>query len=620
LSDQPDTIATSELDLRLGECIAQVRHALATWNRAGLVEWLDGFRLDGTDARPVIVVAGETKRGKSAFVNTLLGRPDLSPSGLDRATNAFVRFWYAETERVDIYTTDGETVSATPSELYDWATEAGNPGNERNVAWIDVGVPLPLLDGLVVADTPGVGGLRAAHAEVTLQALKSADVLVFIVDASSPLTDPELTFLVRAAERIEQLAIVMTKRDRYTAWRDIAIENAALIDRHAPQLNRASIFAVSNTLAVGHDGRTRWGFDPVDQLIRDSVLPAGTLLRKGNLARGCVSSLADIGRELALSQQIDQSATATARLGECQRQIAAAKDQGAIWRRDIEAALQRATEERSEQLHARLNDIRNRYTDSIRQGKATNAEEYADRLQSELTEVAAQLDEESNSELAAAVAPIAAALDQATSLSDFGDVRTITEETRGFAVPLPSAKRDRLADHLTTAQTASSGRYLVTNMAGSVGGLFGGHGLAAGLTVLGPASGFVTLPLAALYAALMHKGRRATAYDAELRSWTAEQVNEANFRLSNDYRKALAAARTQIIGLLDQQLAIRDQQLQRLAIDAAAAAAASVDDQKRRAEAIQAWRQWIAAESRKLETVLHETQALYRRVGSPASG
>ena len=155
-------------------------------------------------------------------------------------------------------------------------------------------------------------------------------------------------------------------------------------------------------------------------------------------------------------------------------------------------------------------------------------------------------------------------------------------------------------------------------MAGSVGGLFGGHGLAMGLTALGPASGFVTLPLAALYAALMHKGRRAAAYDAELRSWTAEQVNEASFRLSNDYRKALAAARNQIIEMLDQQLTIRDQRLHRLAADAATAAVGSIEDQKRRETVLQKWRQWIASESRKLEDLLNKAQGLRTADGSPA--
>ena len=53
----------------------------------------------------------------------------------------------------------------------------------------------------------------------------------------------------------------------------------------------------------------------------------------------------------------------------------------------------------------------------------------------ELTDLAARLDEESNSELAATLAPIASALDQATSLSGLGELRTITEETPALAIP-----------------------------------------------------------------------------------------------------------------------------------------------------------------------------------------
>lgn len=621
VSGELPTIETWGLDGDLVACVARVREGLAGRGRPDLLEWLDGLQVDRGDMWPTIIVAGETKRGKSTFVNTLLGHPDLSPAGLNRATNVFVRFWHTETERVDVHTVDGEAIRIAAGDLALWATEEANPENERDVAWIDIGVPSPFINGLLVADTPGVGGLHAAHAEVTLKALASADMLVFVVDSSSPLTEPELTFLDRAAQRIESLAIVMTKRDRHRGWREIQAENKSLIERHAPQLRRAPMFALSSTRAVRTDPEawSRWGFEAVEQMIAESVFPAAKGLRQRNLVRGHLSALTELDREIAASQAIDQSVAARERLADCQRAVVPAKRQGAAWRQAVEATLVQVTEERLEQLHQGLNEIRKRHIDLIQRGGARDTDEFAKRLQCELIELAGRLDEMSNKALVAAVAPIADALDQATSLSGLAEIRTMADKGLPFAVPLPSEKRDRLVDHLATAQTASSGRYLVTNMVGSVGGLFGSHGAALGLAALGPATGFMTLPLAALYAALIRKGRKTAAYEAELRSWTNEQVNEASFRLSNDFRRALATARTQIIEILDQQLLIRDQRLERLATEAAATAAESVEAQERRAKSSREWRRWITPESRTLEAFLNQAHGPVG-AGDPTTG
>lgn len=603
-------LGASSVDDALVDRVRSVREALVAQNRSDLVKWLDSFDLHPADAHPVIVVAGETKRGKSAFVNALLGRGDLSPTGLALATNTFVRFGYADHDQVDIYTTGGGRISAEVADLVDWATEGGNPGNGRNVGWIDVGVPAALLEDLIVADTPGLGGLGAGHAEVTLHALERTDALLFVVDAGSPLTDPELSFLVRAAQRIDTLGIVLTKIDRHRGWREILGENAALISKHAPGLQRAPVFPVSSTRALDPDGRTRWGFDAIDAFVKRDILSARKALRKRNLARGCISALADMDHELALSQQVDRSAAARTRLAECQRNISAAKRQQARWREELESVMRRVQDDRSEQLHERLRSIRATYTDAIRHGVAKNAQAHADRLQSEITHMAAQLDVDCNRELASAIAPIAQALDNTTRFAGAGELKTLDAQTRSFAVPLPASKRARLADHLTTVQAANSGRYIITNMTGSVTGLLGGHGAAAaGLAALGPAGGFVTLPLAALYAGLMHRGRAAATREVDLRAWTAEQANEASFRLTTEFSKALTTARSQIVAALDEQLALRDQQLQRLAGEAAAAAARAEQDQERRSACIKQWRQWLATSTQSLESLLDQLVA-----------
>ncbi len=87
-----------------------------------------------------------------------------------------------------------------PDDLPRWVTERGNPDNRLGVEQVEVGLPHPLLErGITLIDTPGIGGLNAAHAAATLAFLPVADALVFVSDASAELTGPELEFLAERA-------------------------------------------------------------------------------------------------------------------------------------------------------------------------------------------------------------------------------------------------------------------------------------------------------------------------------------------------------------------------------------------------------------------------------------
>ena len=78
--------------------------------------------------------------------------------------------------RARVHLQSGAVVDADIGELGRWASEQSNPGNARRVAYVQVLLPHPLLDaGLVLLDTPGLGGLLGAHGTMTLNALDESD-------------------------------------------------------------------------------------------------------------------------------------------------------------------------------------------------------------------------------------------------------------------------------------------------------------------------------------------------------------------------------------------------------------------------------------------------------------
>ena len=151
----------------------------------------------------IICVVGEFKQGKSSLVNAMLGEA-ICPVDDDLATSALTLIRFAPQEQVEIRRriADQDVVEHTEiGKLGDWVSEAGNPGNAKGVERVDVMAPNDFLaEGVAIVDTPGMGSLGAGHAAATLSFLPFADALVFVSDASSELTAPEVEFLDRARE------------------------------------------------------------------------------------------------------------------------------------------------------------------------------------------------------------------------------------------------------------------------------------------------------------------------------------------------------------------------------------------------------------------------------------
>jgi len=173
-----------------------------------------------------VLVVGEFKQGKSSLVNALVDQA-VCPVDDDVATSAptVVRFSQAPEASV-VHEAEGDarpqTETIAVDEVAQYASEVGNPGNERRLRSVEVGIPNELLQsGLMLVDTPGVGGLGSVHSAVTMAALPMADALIFVTDASQELSQPEVDFLRRARDLCPNVVGALTKTDFYPEWRRI---------------------------------------------------------------------------------------------------------------------------------------------------------------------------------------------------------------------------------------------------------------------------------------------------------------------------------------------------------------------------------------------------------------
>jgi hypothetical protein len=200
--------------------------ATSAYNRPDLGDRLLHTRKRLADPDVRVLIVGEFKQGKSQLVNALVNAP-VCPVDDDIATAVPTVVKHAEkATAVLVREGDGDRPadrSEVPvGQLVQHVSEAGNPGNRAMLSYAEVGLPRKLLaGGMVLVDTPGVGGLGSAHGAATMSALPTADAVLLVSDASQEYTAPELEFLQAAMALCPNVACVLTKTDLYPHWRQI---------------------------------------------------------------------------------------------------------------------------------------------------------------------------------------------------------------------------------------------------------------------------------------------------------------------------------------------------------------------------------------------------------------
>jgi len=187
----------------------------------------------------MVVVAGEVKRGKSSLLNALLNEKEpLFPVDVNACTNVVTIARYGETEVIEAYIEDQKAggkcrvEKLSREQIADYVSEKGNPGNYKQVKLICAYIPNDLLkEGVVFVDTPGVGSLNIEHAETTYSFLPNADVLLFVGDADSGLTESELKFLKRGYKYCKNILFPLTKKDLNANYKTIEDDNRKKISQ-----------------------------------------------------------------------------------------------------------------------------------------------------------------------------------------------------------------------------------------------------------------------------------------------------------------------------------------------------------------------------------------------------
>jgi Dynamin family len=473
--------------------------------------------------RPSVVLVGETKRGKSSLINALLGVPGLSPVDAAVATSTYLHFSPgAYTARAWVPGA-GEPVDV--DDLTAWAT--GGVKARR----IDVTHPAPLLQYLSLLDTPGVGGLDPAHATVALDAVDRATALLFVADASAPLSQPELDFLTEASSRVDAVVFALTKIDAYPGWRRIADDDKALLRAHAPRFADAPWYPISARLAelartapTGESAALADASKIADlQHALVALAGRGHRLQLANVlraARGELVRLDNAATARLRATDTDPAALAAAR-AERAALAARKRTESRQWNLLLGSETQRARVEVVGQLRTRVAALQQDFTARIDTGRGAALTTLPDALDTELQAVAVQMSQRLETTFQQVAERVL------NEVFDTGELAAVLGR-------LNATLRHALA--ATPPRDGSGDNLLIALSAGGIA-FMAGRSAILGASLL--AAGGLLIPVAGIGLGLAAGGyvlyrRRVQTDRQQARVWLRDVLNEARAALTDE--------------------------------------------------------------------------------------
>jgi GTP-binding protein EngB required for normal cell division len=266
--------------------------------RYGLVEYREALaiiidRMETKDFE--IGVFGRISSGKSSLLNYLLGDCYL-PVGVTPVTAVPTRISYGPLPQVRIEFADNPPEIVSFSELWEYATEQGNPGNAKHVTKVHLRLPASRLqEGIAFVDTPGLGSLATSGSAETLAYLPRCDLGLLMVDASLGISVEDLAVVEALYRAGVSVMILISKADLFNGTERMQLIEYATRElehelRNLPPIFPVSVLGESSTLC------DNWFKEHLQPMLKSSQrLVAAATSRKIGVLRNAVIATLEAG-------------------------------------------------------------------------------------------------------------------------------------------------------------------------------------------------------------------------------------------------------------------------------------------------------------------------------------
>ncbi len=228
----------ADLKERLHAALRALAGVAGKRDSSGVVEGARALAAKLDEERFNVVILGEFKRGKTTFVNALLGR-ELLPCAVVPLTSIVTAVRWGPEVGAEVTFAGGRAERVPVEELRRYVTERENPGNHLGVERALVTYPSEYLrDGVFLVDTPGVGSVYAHNTDAAHAFVPEADAAIFLTSADPPISAGERAFLEDVRAEAARMFFVLNKVD-YLGEDDLAEALAFTEDVVAEALGRA---------------------------------------------------------------------------------------------------------------------------------------------------------------------------------------------------------------------------------------------------------------------------------------------------------------------------------------------------------------------------------------------
>lgn len=229
-----------------------------------LLDVLPGLEIDGSSITILqdrkekleldnfnLVVLGQYKRGKTTFINALLGA-EILPTAVVPLTSIVTRISYGEEPQAQVKFSDGTTIKIMIDDLKKYVTETENPCNVKAVSIVEVNYPsVYLSNGVSLIDTPGIGSVFTHNTDATYDFIPMVDAAIFILSADPPISREEYQFLTEITRYVRKIFFVQNKIDVVNEIdREQSLAFSKRIIEQETQLRDISIYPISAKQAL----------------------------------------------------------------------------------------------------------------------------------------------------------------------------------------------------------------------------------------------------------------------------------------------------------------------------------------------------------------------------------
>lgn len=212
-----EKIAPLRINTELQNTLREIATQFRSLDNERAAKAIESVYTRGTRNRFSVAVVGEFSRGKSTFINRLLGK-DILPVGDLPTTALLTRIRYNNVEKLVHFNQKNQKIADLPLSMDSWeGLIAENFGKSDPTGTVYAGLRSEWLgrNNIEIMDTPGAGDLEAKRAQIIGDALLGCDGAIITVTATGAMSMSEKLFIEQRliSRKTPFMMLIITKLD-----------------------------------------------------------------------------------------------------------------------------------------------------------------------------------------------------------------------------------------------------------------------------------------------------------------------------------------------------------------------------------------------------------------------